>query len=329
VKVCALESSHSTCSVWSQPILPQRESREESLTGAPLSARLKVLLKEAEARCGQWTNKLQVSIDDVGLTTGYLEFPTLSSEQLQVALPTAIAREIPHSLNEVQIFNLVVPVFSGKEKHTGVFFMTLPSQAMAAHQALFTAAGYEVNGCEPSLLGLIRGLRRNDQGKSAKASGPSDQTQVVLDCGFRYTRVLLTRGGNPYYSRAFRLAGADFTYAYQMGEQISWAEAESHKRTQDASEQNYHLEPFMVRWLGEVRRSLDFATQKAPGLKPAQVLLTGGSSRWSGLDRRLSAFLELPVICEDWQALKPSSIAPGVESSLALYDTALGLVSKA
>lgn len=306
--------------------MPDRQAREDTLAGAALGARLKLLLKEAEVRCGQWTNKLQVSIDDPGMTTGYLEFPTLSADQLKVAVPTAIAREIPHSLAEVQIFNLIVPALSKKDKHSGVFFMTVPTAALQARQALFAQAGYEVTSCEPGLLGLIRGLRRNEQ---SRGGTPPTQISMVVDCGFRYTGVLLMQGGQPYYQRAFRLAGADFTYAYQMGEQISWSEAEERKRNQNAGEQNYHMEPFLLRWVGEVRKSLDFALQKFPELKPPEILLTGGSSHWAGLDQRLAKALEIPVRCEDWQAIKPSSIPPGIESGLALYDTALGLVSKA
>lgn len=317
LKVCHLDSSRSSCKVFQHELLPSRESRDQRPDDAQLKNVIGAALKQVASETKQSTLRVNLSVQDHGLSTGYLELPPLIDRELQVAIPAAVSREIPQPLQEVEIFHVRVPALRQSE-NIGLFFLTSPKAGIAKETARFKGLGCEVLHVEPTLLSTVRGLTRN-------RTRPADEVWGAVSCGFHTTSVTLFRGPHPYFSRSFRIAGADFTYAFQMGEQVSWQEAEQMKRDYQVSTKNFHLEPFVQRWCAEVQRSLTFASQNIPELKPSQLLLTGGSARWGGLDERLSEVCGVWVERDRWNQLKPST--GGYESEIVLYEAALGLVS--
>jgi type IV pilus assembly protein PilM len=318
VKICALEGSQAACHVWSGELMPQRQTHDANLEQNEALSSLKELLTIAEKRSPYWSKKASVSTTDQGLTAAYLELPKLEPRQLKVAIPSAVAREIPQGLKDVEISHLVVPALHPEK--TGVFYLAMPKAAGLQRVGLLSHLGYEVTRHEPGLLALIRGLARN-------GSVADGESVVVVDCGFRQTTVLWMNGGHPYFAREFRMAGVDFTYAIQMAEQCDWANAEQLKRSYDLREDHFELEPFVLRWMEELKRSIAFASRKLGGLQPQRLLLTGGTSLWTGLPERVEAALNIPVTRHSWKQMKPADKNAADQHSIVLYDTALGLVS--
>ncbi|MBT9584048.1 pilus assembly protein PilM [bacterium] len=318
VKFCSLETSGASCTVSHGVLCPARTQREAELTGAALGQRIHELMGQiAQVKSGShW--RIYLALAGPSLSAGYLEFPALTAAQLEVAIPTAVAREIPHPLSEVRVFT--VPVAAAQQAGgRGIFFVAAPKSALDAQTKMLSQTGLEIAGCEPALLAMIRGLTRNQP-------QTTDEVCALVSCGFRTTTVVLLKGGSPYFSRDFRIAGSDFTYAFQMGQQVSWAEAEEMKLAYDVGEKDFHIESFVHKWLGEVKRSLDYAAKKFPHWAAQRVVLTGGSALWKGLPERLGDFLQLPVARQQWQKLKASSATS--PSDIVLYDTALGLVCR-
>jgi len=153
------------------------------------------------------------------------------------------------------------------------------------------------------------------------------EPQLVVEVGFSTTTLILMRQGYPYYSREFAMGGGDFTYAIQMAEQLSWAEAEVMKRKHNVMQGDFKQEPYLLRWETEMKRSLQFLYNRWPTLAPKSAFLTGGGALWTGLTERLQHLLEIPVSLHCWQKVQPSSSLQS-ESSPALYAKALGLVTK-
>ncbi|MBS2039420.1 pilus assembly protein PilM [bacterium] len=316
VKICSLESNGSSCSVSLHPLLEQRSSREEGLEGTELAQRLQLLCGELKSK---GKSKVHLALHAPTTASGYLELPKLSAEKLQVAIPSAVAREIPHSLQEVNLFPVSVPAL-GDGNNQGIFFLSLPKSVQEAQIQAFTQAGFEVSSGEPGLLACLRGITRNLR------LAPEEVTAVVHS-GFQRTSVMLVKGTHPYFCREFRMAGSDFTYAFQMGDQVEWAEAEERKRQYHVAEKDFKVESFVQRWLTDVQRSLSYASQKNNLLVPQRIIFSGGTALWKGMPERLSEFLDLPVTLHQWDGLKlSSSTGP---SEIALYDEAIGLVCRA
>lgn len=315
IKVCTLESNGTSCSVALHSLLPHRSSQEQRLEGPALSQRLSTLAGDLRAK---GKGKAHLSLHAPTTASGYLELPKLSSDKLQVAIPSAVAREIPHSLQEVNLFPMPVPSL-GNTSMQGIFFVAVPKTIQDAQTQSFTLAGFEVGSGEPGLLACLRGLTRN-------VTLPPEQVTALVVSGYQRTSVVLLKGAHPYFCREFRLAGSDFTYAFQMGDQVDWTEAERRKLLYDVGEKDFKVESFVQRWLGDVQRSLSYAAQKHAQLVPNQVILSGGTALWKGLAERLSEFLNLPVQRHQWDRLKLSgSSGP---SEIALYDEAIGLVCR-
>jgi type IV pilus assembly protein PilM len=315
IKICTLESNGTSCSVALHSLLPERSSQEQRLEGPALSQRLSSLAGELKAK---GKGKAHLSLHAPTTASGYLELPKLAADKLQVAIPSAVAREIPHSLQEVNLYPLPIPAL-GESNQQGIFFVAVPKAIQEGQTQAFAQAGFEVGSGEPGLLACLRGLTRN-------LTLPPEQVTALVVSGYQRTSVVLMRGPYPYFCREFRLAGSDFTYAFQMGDQVDWAEAERRKLQYDVGEKDFKVESFVQRWLGDVQRSLTYAAQKHPQLVPTQVILSGGTALWKGLAERLSEFLNLPVQRHQWNRLKLSgSSGP---SEIALYDEAIGLVCR-
>ncbi|GMU52354.1 MAG: hypothetical protein AMXMBFR33_15000 [Candidatus Xenobia bacterium] len=317
LKCCVLDSKRQSCSIWSEVLLPNRESREDRLEGEELQSRVQAILKVCEQRSSHWSRHVNLSLEDPGCVGGYLALPPLAPQELQTAIPSAIAKQIPYPLSEVELFNMRVPVLKGKGG-TGIFFVAVPRGPMQARVALLTSLGLEVKSAEPALLALIRALVRNH--------GDLTEPMAVVVAGHSLTSVFVLLQGVPYFARDFRLGGADFTYAFQMAVQVSWQRAEELKHKSDLrQERSYHLEPFLVRWMDEVKRSLDQARKQDEALAVGRLLLTGGTAAFMGLESRLQEHLGLPVSTDAWNRVRHSSIAAEVDDSLVHYDLALGL----
>jgi type IV pilus assembly protein PilM len=317
LKVCCLDRSGTTCTVSHVPMVAQRQSKEDDLNPAQLGALACQHIERVAREAGRSTPKIHLSLEDATAATGYVEVPRLTREQLKLALPTAVARDIPYTLAEVDLYPFEVPALH-KSDHLGYFFLAIPKATLVARKGLFAQGGLEVASCEPGVLALVRGLARNH-------TIPSEECSLVVVCGFRTTHVILLSGGKPYFSRDFGMAGADFTYAFQMGDQVDWNQAEQSKLDYHVGERDFKVESFIQRWLTEIQRSLKFARQRFPMLHPGQVILTGGTALWRGLDERLSEALGLPVRVEQWHQLQPSSSSGPAE--IVFYQQALGLVT--
>lgn len=313
LKVCTLDANGTSCSVSLFPLLPDRSSQDQKLDPAALHQRLVSLTGELRSK---GKSKVHLSLHSPTSASGYLELPKLSAEKLQVAIPSAVAREIPHPLQEVNLFPLLVPPLVDANAQ-GVFFVALPKLVQEAHTQAFVQAGFEVSNPTPGMLACLRGLTRN-------LTLPTDQVTALVLSGYQRTAVVLLKGPFPYFCREFRLAGSDFTYAFQMGDQVDWPEAERRKKAYDVGEKDFKVESFVQRWLGDVQRSLTYASQKYAQLVPTRVILSGGTALWKGLAERLSEFLSLPVTRHQWNHLKlQSSTGP---SEIALFDESIGLV---
>lgn len=315
VKVCTWESNSSSYSVALHPLVPDRSSQEQRLDATGLSQRLLDLAGELRAK---GKAKVHLSLHAPTTATGYLEFPQLSAEKLQVAVSSAVAREISHSLQEVNLFTLPVPALADPN-HQGIFFVAVPKTIQEVHNQAFAQAGLEVGSGEPGLLACLRALTLN-------LELPPEQVTALVVSGYQRTSVMLLKGPHPYFCREFRLAGSDFTYAFQMGDQVDWPEAERRKLDYNVGEVDFKVESFVQRWLGDMQRSLAYASQKNRQLVPTRVILSGGTALWKGLAERVSEFLSIPVQRHQWDRLKLSDSSGPCE--MALYDEAIGLVCR-
>ncbi len=317
LKCCVLDNKRQFCSIWSESLVPNRETREDKLSGEPLRQRVMEVLKHCEQRSSTWSKQVNMTVEDPGSVGGYLQLPPLSNAEIATAVPSAIAKQIPYGLADVEVYNQRLTTSLDGKPGLALFYVVVPKNVVQERVRLITSLGLEVKVAEPAVFALCRAVARNH--------GENEEPLAVVEVGHTMTTVVIMLKGQPYFTREFKLGGADFTYAFQMAVQISWDRAEELKHKSDLnSERSYHLEPFLVRWLDEVKRSLDLAARQSEALAPTKVILTGGTAAFKGLTQRLADHLGLPTGMDDWDKMKPAAGAE-IDTALIHYDLALGL----
>lgn len=300
LKSCFLENNQRQCSVWTA-------AREESTS---LRARLQEMFK-VHRRAKQ----VSMALDDPAITAGYLELAKSSITDLRVAILSAVVREIPFSLSDVELIHRLVPNLGGDSETQGIFFVAVPNQVIQEKKALGAALGLDVRHYEPAMFAQLRGFVRNHQVVPG-------EVLAVVSAGAQATNVMLMRDGHLYHHRSFRLGGSEFTRLFQSVKGEAWEEAERRKRGYSVADQrNYYIEPLVRRWLREVGATLRLAQERHSCLRTSRVVLTGGTACWEGLDRRLSEELEMQVTLEHWDRCRPV----GDSCDLPFYDVALGM----
>lgn len=304
VKFASVESDSGRIRVlWKGEVMPERQSQNDALAGDAMKTRLAALGSELSRRHPNLKKQVAVPIQGEGVTSQYLELPPVSTKELELAVPSMARRFIPFPIDTVTLSYVPVPQLSSADKRSAVFFVAVQREAVNRLGTLVQAAGFELKRLEVGPLALVREFSRNHE-------MPRDRFTALVHVGYRHTICIVLRERYPYYVRDFTPAGRDFTYAFQMGNQSTWEAAEHVKRNYDVMERDVSMEPFMLRWLDEVRRSLEyFRTQVLKqDTAVSQVFLSGGGAAWKGLDERLAEHLEIPVIVDFWNRSKMSGV---------------------
>jgi type IV pilus assembly protein PilM len=282
-------------------ILPKRDRKDYLITGEELTERLKAFLSACQKDCQKYNNNVNTAIQGEGTICQYIDLPKLTKKELDVAVPSQAMKYIPFPMETISLSYITVPSIKKEENKTGIFFVAAQKKSVEDMKNILEQCGLQIEGMETPVISLVREWARNH--------GKKDNFYALVHTGFRLTQVIILKDRHPYYCREFSIAGRDFTYAIQMGEQISWEEAEVYKMSYDATQKDVSMEPFMIKWLDDVKKSLGFFNKQFQNQSSSinQVFLSGGTALMKGLDMRLSEHINIPVICDTWDKIKVDS----------------------
>ncbi len=320
VKYVVAEPAHGRIhELWQAELMEERRSLEQAMTGDDLRERLNALLHSCQHDCKAFNPNVVTAIQGEGILCRYLELPHLTGKELEFAVPSAARKHIPFPIDEMSLSHVSVPLINSDKNKCGVFFVAAPRSSVEEQRALLQGCGLEIKRMEVPALALTREFSANHKTETGHC-------HALINIGFRLTHLVVVRDGFPYFARDFTLGGRDFTYAFQMAEQNTWAESETFNRSYDVKDRNVAIEPYLMRWLQEVKKSLNFFGYQFPAktMSIQQVHLSGGSVAMRGLDQRLAEYIGLPVVQDGWNRLKPA----GNQTSTApvgIFKVAMGL----
>lgn len=304
--------------LWQAEIFPKRRTRDEKLEGDALRAAVQPLLQACGSECEGFERQVITAVQGEETVCTYLELPPLQPEELEVAVRSEAYKHAPFDPDTVTLSYVTVPPLDPKKKASAVFLVAARKPATEAWQALLKSCNLEVSRMEVPALPLTRVFAQN--------GGGSGVLTAAAHIGFRLTHFVIMRDGFPYYSREFALAGRDFTYGYQMGMQVPWEDAERHKLLYGLEKGKEYIDPFLMRFAGEVRHSIDFFHDRLAGKdrRVERLILSGGTAALKGFDRYLSETLHMPVTVDGLDRFKFKGKLSGSfpESS---YNVAIGL----
>jgi len=276
------------------------------------------LLKNCKKDCPLYKSAVSTAIQGEGTVSRYIEMPRLSKKELDTAVTSQALKYIPFPMESVNLSYITVPQIEAEKNKTGVFFVAAQKKSIEYMKNILEKCGLELERIETPVMAMVRAFARNHK-------LPSDRFFALIHTGFRLTHLVVIRDRYPYYSREISLAGRDFTYAFQMGQQSSWEEGENYKLNYDVAECDVSIEPFITRWQKEIKKSLSFFTKQLPGnCKVEEVYISGGSSLLKGLDKRLEEYLKIPVKIGCWDQIKRCDKFSHIKE-VGIYEIATGL----
>lgn len=302
--------------LWKIKLFPEREAKDQILKGDELKKRLTEILKMCQKECRNYSNSVNSVIQGEGTVYGYLELPDLGKKELDVAVPSQAMKYIPFSMESTHLSYVKIPMILPRENKTGVFYVAAQKKFVDDIKNIMEQSGLKLETMDVSVFSLVREFSRNH-------SLEKDMCYALIHTGFRATYVIVIRNGYPYYIRDLSIGGRDFTYAFQMGEQWSWQDSEKYKLQYDVTSRQVSIEPFLIRWLEEIKKSLTFFSKEfsRASVSVKEIYLSGGTASFKGLDNRLSEHVQLPVHIDTWDLIKATGDA--VE-----YKVSVGAVMK-
>jgi type IV pilus assembly protein PilM len=300
--------------LWAHDLDAANDPIEEALLRTRLSALAARLAKDT----GPLPRTAVGALQGNDIYCQYLELPKLSNRELETAVPAMARKHVPIPLDSVSLNWLPVPPIGGETNKSAVFILAARKEAIQRVQARIKACGMEAQRLDVVPLALVRQHVRNHE--------PPREPIALVHSGYDLTTVVVVRERYPYYVRDVATGGRSLTYAWQMGAQNTWGEAEQARRGQDVSEETEgYTEPFLRRWLDEVSRTIDHFHHKhaASQARIQQVVLSGGMTAQPGLVSRLSAQLRLPVVRDAWDRLRPEGAMQTADAGL--FKIAVGL----
>jgi type IV pilus assembly protein PilM len=285
-----------------EKLIPKREGKDHILKGEELRESLKAFLANCQKDCSNYSNIVNTAIQGEGTICQYIDLPKLGKKELDVAVPCQAMKYIPFPMDTVNFSYLTVPSIKKEDDKTGIFFIAAQKKLVEDMKNLLEQSDLQIEGMEIPALSLVRVWAKN-------RNMPKDNFYALVHTGFRLTHVIVLKDHYPYYCRDVSIAGRDFTYAIQMNEQISWEEAENYKLSYDATQKDVFMEPFMIKWLDDVKKSLGFFNKqfRSQSISINQIFFSGGTSMMKGLARRLSEHINIPVISAQWDRVKIDS----------------------
>lgn len=305
--------------VWSGELIPERGQKSDLLEGAALEKRLKELMGACQKQVSNWNKSVNTAVQGAGTICGYLELPKLTDKELRTAVPSKLAKQLPFPIDEVVLSYIPIPPLDpGTAGVSAILYVVVQKKVVEQRTAMLKAIGLEAKSLQIPALALARAYDRNHD-------APKDQLVALIQVGYQFSQLVLVRQGFPYYHRQFASAGADATYAVQMASQSDWKTAEQSKRTYTLDGTEVAIEPFIIKWSGEVKRSIDsFQARQSGSVPVSRAVLVGGGAAWPGLARRLSDIVGLPVDVEEWARLKVEPAALK-NADAASFSLAVGL----
>lgn len=285
--------------LYEEPTFPERETKDQEIEREKLRQRIASFYEKLSKKESNLQKQVYTIVQGESTTSNYIELPPLSKKEIETAVNSRALKFIPFHPDKVKLDFVEVPPLNEDEKKTAVFYVAAHKDKLEEFKTFLKGCNLEALSIETPELPLSREFSENHDINS-------DNFFIIVNVGFKFTRVLILRKGYPYYSREFSLAGKDFTYAIQMAEQISWAKAEKKKMKYDVSERNPAIEPFISRWLNELERSISFFKRQNHSINITyeKIYLSGGSANLKNFDLLISEHLEIPTVVDKWDRLR-------------------------
>ncbi|MEW6379043.1 MAG: type IV pilus assembly protein PilM [bacterium] len=225
----------------------------------------------------------------------HIKFPPLSNKEIEESIRWEAKSYVPFPLRDVNIDYQILGR-STKNKQTDVLLVAVTKKLLQDHLDMLQSIQIKPSVIDINSLALVNAFSANNPGRDERAV-------VLLDIGSSTTILNIYKKDDLYLTRDIPIAGDAFTHAIQKEKRLSFEEAETAKH--DKKFDLNIIRPVLDNLTREIRRSLIYYDNQTSRRGFGRIVLTGGSSRLSGLLGYLSEELGLAVeIANPFQAVQ-------------------------
>ncbi|QQG40691.1 MAG: type IV pilus assembly protein PilM [Candidatus Levyibacteriota bacterium] len=228
------------------------------------------------------TPYVNIALPDSQVYTRVIDLPILSDQELSSAIYWEAEQYIPLPLKNVTLDWTVLqkPQKPIQGQKMQVLLVGTPTMLLDRYQKILDLAGLSINVVETEILSTIRPLIRNQV--------PSI---LVVYIGDLSTSFAIIKNGVIVFSYTIATGSIAITRAIAGDLGLNIAQAQEYKKVHGILQQGQNVkigkatEPILMSIINEVKKAMEFYSQKYQSELPIQqIILSGGSARLPGID---------------------------------------------
>lgn len=228
----------------------------------------------------------------------------------EVALENTITMEvenvIPFPLRDIYFSYFVMGVDEEKPDMMKVQIVAAKKEIVDGFVQTLEMAGLRPQILDVDVFGLTNLVEQ--------LYNPQDMSVVAVDLGAAVTNIAILRGEGVEFTREILMGGKYITNLIQNTTNLSYADAEEKKLTNDSSV-SYLFEDFIFNISSEIKKTINFYLATKPNETLGKIYITGGSSLLPGLKERVYEETQMPI-----ESINPFLILGEEESKIQAYD---------
>ena len=241
---------------------------------------MKKLLKAQKSK----NKRVCTSISGYSVIIKKINLPTATREELKGTIEVEAEQYIPFDINEVNVDFEILGQSEGSEDQMDVVIVAAKKDIIDSYIDLLVESGLV-----PAIVDVDNFALEN----AFTANYPDEAgTLALLDIGANKLNINIIKGGVSLFTRDAPMGGARVTEEIQDRFDLDYQAAESIKIGGVEAPDKGALEDIVTKavenWGGETNRAIEFLKASYPDEQLQGIYLSGGSSRFEGLDRYLA-----------------------------------------
>jgi len=277
--------------------------------------------------------KASVSVSGNSVIVRYVKLPKLSRSELEKTIQFEAEPYIPFAIPEVYMgFHILGDVIDEGHPKMETVLVAAKKELIEQRLSVLTSVGLR-----PIVVDVDAFSLESAYSLISPSNSEESETVMVINMGASVTTIIILENGVSKVVRDVFVAGNTINRSLQRIFDCSYEEAENLKRKgqilvtpdekeatlaqddQDSLQISNTIVTVMKDLVAEVQRSLDFFLSQNPERQVNRILLCGGSSRISGLDRYLGQELHLNVeVFDPFSGLEGNLPEPNLRASFAV-----------
>jgi len=273
----------------------------------PMQVDLEPLLKNILQ--SQDIKKANISVSGPSAIIRYVNFPKMTSQELEQSLKFEAQKHIPFAVSEVNLDASVLKPDLADNKML-VMLAAVKKEFLQQRLKLIESAGFSVTNVDIDSVALINAFNFN----YFREDLPPSKSVALLNIGASFSNLSILEEGLPRLSRDIQIAGNNFTQKLADALGINFKSAEALKlapEKEKAQKITEALEAVLSGLAAEVRTSFDYYESQST-LSVVKIFLSGSTSAFPGLKDILANLLGIEV--EYWDPFRKINISAQVDA---------------